>query len=213
MARDRGLGGQHIDMALFDVQAALLANQASNYFVSGKVPGRKGNAHPNIVPYQDFPTADGRIAIAVGNDRQFAAFAKALGRADWAGDARYATNAARVENRERLVAEITLILSDHDTGHWQNLLEAARVPTGPIQTVDQVFAHPQALDRHLRQDVDLGSSGKASLVASPIRLSQTPASLRYPPPRLGAHTQEVLQERLGLDQNLVNRLRDRGIVG
>ncbi len=212
-ARDRGQGGQHIDMALFDVQAAMLANQASNYFVSGKVPGRKGNAHPNIVPYQDFPTRDGRIAVAVGNDRQFAAFAAALGRPDWASDERYATNAARVEHRERLVAEITLALSDKDTQAWQSALSQAGVPCGPIHSVDEVFAHPQARARGLAEAVRLNDGVDAQMVRSPINLSQTPVETRRAPPRLGAHTAEVLQERLGMDQNLVNRLRSAGVLG
>ncbi len=212
IARDKGLGGQHIDMALFDVQAAMLANQASNYFVSGQVPGRKGNAHPNIVPYQDFPTADGRLAVAVGNDRQFAAFASVLGQPGWAADERYATNAARVMHRERLVAEITLVLSERKTGHWQDLLAEAGVPSGPIQTIDQVFDHPQAVSRGLRQDTHVTGAGAADLVSNPMRLSRTPVQTRLAPPRHGEHTCEVLQERLGFDQNLVNALARQGVV-
>ncbi len=212
MARDKGRGGQHIDMALFDVQAAMLANQAANYFVSGKAPGRRGNAHPNIVPYQDFPTSDGRIAVAVGNDRQFAAFAGALGRVGWVEDERYATNAARVENRERLVAEITLVMSDQSSAHWQQALTAANVPNGPIQSIDEVFSHPQAVARSLHHDMSMTGGGTARLVANPMRLSSTPVEARRAPPRHGEHTSEVLQERLGMTQILVNALRRDGVV-
>lgn len=204
--------GQYIDMALFDVQAAMLANQASNYFVSGHAPGRRGNAHPNIVPNQDFPTADGRIAVAVGNDRQFASFAKTLECEGWVDDERYRTNAARVKNRERLVAEITLILADQTSEHWQAALSKAGVPCGPIQTVDEVFTHPQAQARHLSYTMQIAGVGDARLVASPLRLSSTPPEARLAPPRHGEHTSQVLQERLGLSQNLVNELIKAGVL-
>ena len=212
IARDQGQGGQHIDLALFDVQAAMLANQASNYFVSGKVPGRKGNAHPNIVPYQDFPTKDGRLAVAVGNDRQFAAFAHVLGKREWAEDEHYATNEARVENREDLVEAIAAVLQTDTSKDWQNRLTQAGVPNGPIQTLDKVFDHPQTEARGLVEDVALASGATASLVANPVNLSGTPVQTRHAPPRHGQHTSEVLQERLGFDQNLVNDLTNKGVV-
>ncbi len=212
LARDRGLGGQHIDLALFDVQAAMLANQASNFFVSGKVPGRKGNAHPNIVPYQDFPTSDGRIAVAVGNDGQFASFTAALEREGWASDDRYATNAARVEHREALVAEITLVMLERSSAHWQHVLTAAGVPNGPILSIDQVFEHPQSQSRGQSEIVEGRGVDPVRLVTNPINLSSTPIETRIAPPRLGEHTHEVLQERLGLDQNLVNALVKTGVV-
>ncbi len=212
MARDRGQGGQHVDMALFDVQAAMLANQASNYFVSGEPPGRNGNAHPNIVPYQDFPTQDGRIAIAVGNDGQFAAFAAALGRADWAEDEAFATNAARVENREVLIAKITLELAQRSTADWRARLTDAGVPNGPIQKIDEVFSHPQALARRLSFEMAMTDVGATRLVANPMRLSATPPDARRAPPLHGEHTDEVLQERLGLDENTLNGLRRDGVL-
>jgi crotonobetainyl-CoA:carnitine CoA-transferase CaiB-like acyl-CoA transferase len=212
IAREQGLGGQHIDMALFDVQAAMLANQASNYLVSGRAPGRGGNAHPNIVPYQDFPTLDGRIAVAVGNDGQFAAFARALGRPEWADDPRFKANAARVENREVLVAEIIVAMSARSSAHWTQALGAAGVPCGPIQSVDQVFAHPQAQARGLAIDLPMTGCGTAPLVASPMRLSGTPPVYRTAPPRLGEHTAQVLQERLGIDQFGCSQLQQAGIV-
>lgn len=212
IARDQGLGGQHIDMALFDVQAAMLANQASNYLVSGRAPGRGGNAHPNIVPYQDFPTLDGRIAVAVGNDGQFAAFARALERADWVQDPRFQTNAGRVEHREILIAQIIVVMSARSSAHWTQALNKAGVPCGPIQSIDQVFAHPQAQARGLSFDLPMTGSGAAPLVASPMRLSGTPPVYRSAPPRLGEHTREVLQERLGIDQKACFDLQQGGIV-
>jgi len=212
IARGQGMGGQHIDMALFDVQAAMLANQASNYLVSGQAPGRGGNAHPNIVPYQDFPTQDGRIAVAVGNDGQFAAFARALGRPDWAQDPRFRANAGRVEHRELLIAEIIVVMSARSSAHWTDALNASGVPCGPIHSVDEVFAHPQAAARGLALDLPMTGCGTAPLVASPMRLSGTPPVYRTAPPRLGEHTAQVLQERLGVDQFECSELKQAGIV-
>ena len=212
IARDKGHGGQHIDMALFDVQAAMLANQACNYFVGGKVPGRMGNRHPNIVPYQDFPVSDGRIAVAVGADRQFRRFAAALGRPEWADDERYATNAARVANREVLCAEITTILARRPAAHWEQVLGDSGIPCGAIQDVGEVFADPQALARGLRVDMDRGPGGTAPLVASPMRLSATAPECRTAPPRFAEHTREVLRESLGLAEGDLDRLMSASII-
>lgn len=212
IARDKGQGGQYIDMALLDVQAAMLANQASNFFVSGRVPGRGGNAHPNIVPYQDFPTQDGRIAVAVGNDRQFAAFAKALDRPQWAEDPRFARNADRVVNRELLVAEITLIMAGGVSASWADRLQAAGVPCGPINTVADVFESDQAKARELSFQMPMSGAGLVSLVANPMRLSQSPPDYRRAPPRLGEHTAEVLHERLGFDENTIQSLKRAGTL-
>ena len=210
--RDRTGCGDYIDMALLDVQAAMLANQASNYFVSGRSPGRGGNAHPNIVPYQDFPTRDGRIAVAVGNDRQFAAFASALGRPDWAEDGRFARNAGRVANREVLISEITLVMVEDDSAAWSRALHEAGVPCGPIQTLEEVFDHPQARARELALELPMTGAGAAPLVANPMRLTAGAPAYRRAPPRLGEHTVEVLQERLGFDQNRVKALKASGAV-
>ncbi|GGH07553.1 CoA transferase [Glycocaulis albus] len=212
VARDQGRGGQYIDMALFDVQAAMLANQACNYLVGGKVPGRMGNRHPNIVPYQDFPTADGRIAVAVGADRQFRAFAAVLGRPEWADDPRYARNAARVEYREELCGEIASIMRRKTSDEWRAGLDAAGIPCGPIQGLDGVFSEPQARARELAFQMNVTGSGAATLVANPMRLSQTPPQYTKAPPRFAEHTAEVLQERLGVSQNDVARLRELGIL-
>ena len=212
LARTKGQGGQHIDMALFDVQAAMLANQAANFFVSGKTPGRQGNAHPNIVPYQDFPTSDGRIAVAVGNDGQFQAFAQALGRPDWATDSRFMRNADRVAHREVLVADITLTLNAATSAHWMERLHDAGVPCGPILALDQVFGHEQAQARNLAFTLPMTGVGDAPMIANPMRLSETGPQYRKAPPRFAEHTSEVLQERLGLTENEIQSLRDRSIV-
>ena len=192
LARERGAGGDYIDMALLDVQAAMLANQASNYFVSGRAPGRAGNAHPNIVPYQDFPTKDGRIAVAVGNDRQFVAFARALGRPGWAQDPRFRRNADRVANREVLIAEITLVMAEGDSAAWSEALHSAGVPCGPIQTVAEVFDHPQARARELALELPMTGAHAAALVANPMRSDRVaaPVSPRAAAPG-GAHRRSV----------------------
>ncbi len=212
IARTKGQGGQRIDMALFDVQTAMLANQAANYFVSGKTPGRQGNAHPNIVPYQDFPTSDGRIAVAVGNDGQFQAFAQALGRPDWASDSRFMRNADRVANREVLIADITLTLNAETTACWTERLHAAGVPCGPILALDQVFSHEQAQARELAFSLPMTGVGDAPMIANPMRLSKTGPQYCKAPPRFAEHTSEVLQERLGLTENEIQSLRERSIV-
>ncbi|MGP1276077.1 MAG: CaiB/BaiF CoA transferase family protein [Caulobacterales bacterium] len=212
VARDQGKGGQSIDMALFDVQAAMLANQACNYLVGGKVPGRMGNRHPNIVPYQDFPTADGRIAVAVGADRQFRSFAEVLGRPEWGDDPRYARNAGRVEYREELCGEIASIMRTRTSAEWRSALDGKGIPCGPIQALDGVFSEPQVRERGLTFQMDVTGSGPATLVANPMRLSATPPCYASPPPRFAEHTAEVLQERLGLSQIEVDELRKAGIL-
>jgi len=212
IARDRGEGGQHIDMALFDVQVAMLANQATNYFVSGETPGCGGNAHPNIVPYQDFPTSDGRLAIAVGNDDQFRAFAVALGRADWVDDVRFTRNASRVVNREIMVAEITLVLVQETSAHWALVLQKAGVPCGPIQTFDQVFIHEQVRARKLAFEMKMTGLKSAPMIANPMRLSKTAPRYTAAPPRFAEHTESVLLERLGLQKSRIKTLKARSIV-
>jgi crotonobetainyl-CoA:carnitine CoA-transferase CaiB-like acyl-CoA transferase len=205
--------GQHIDVALFDVQAAMLANQATNFFVSGKAPTRMGNAHPNLAPYQPFATADGAVVIAVGNDGQFRSLCRAIGAADLGEDSRFVTNALRVENRAELTTALAPFLTLRGTDAWIEALEAAGVPCGPINTVDRVFAEPQARHRGLVVDqarADLAET--VQTVASPIRLSQTPVSYRHAPPALGADTETVLGEALGLSANEIAALREAGVV-
>lgn len=205
-------GGQHIDMALLDVQVACLANQAMNYLTTGVAPQRLGNAHPNIVPYQDFPTADGDFILTVGNDSQFRKFAAVAGRAEWADDPRFSTNKLRVANRRELVPLIRQATVFKTTAEWVAQLEAVGVPCGPINDLAQVFADPQVRARGLALELPHVLAGLAPQVASPIRLSKTPVEYRNAPPLLGEHTGEVLERVLGLDAKAVGALRELGVL-
>ncbi len=204
--------GQEIDMALFDCQAAALANQASNYLAGHMVPTRLGNAHPNIVPYQVFATADGFLILAVANDAQFRRFAKVAGADAIAQDGRFNTNADRVQHREVLVGLMKPIFETRTTNQWIALLEAANVPCGPINRVNQVFSDPQAIARGLTISM-AHATGPLDLVASPLKLSRTPPEYHLPPPLLGEHTDVVLRDVLGLDADALGALRKQGVVG
>ncbi len=210
--RERTGEGQYVDVALLDVQVACLANQAMNYLVGGKPPVRMGNAHPNIVPYQDFPTADGHMIVAVGNDAQFGRLAAELGRPGWAEDPRFATNAARVANREALIAAIREATVTRTTTDWVRRLERVQVPCGPINALDAVFADPQVRARELRVDLPHSVAGHVPQVASPLRLSATPVGYRNAPPTLGADTRAVLGEVLGMSAAEIDALAARHIV-
>lgn len=196
--REKSGLGQHIDLALLDVQIACLANQASNYLAGQMVPRRMGNAHPNIVPYQDFPTADGDIILAVGNDEQFAKFCAVAGHPEWSADERFATNAQRVANRAVLVPLLRQATVMRTSAEWIAALEAAGVPCGPINRIDEVFADPQVRSRGLHIDMPHALAGSVPLVANPIRLSGSPVAYQRPPPMLGQHTAEVLAQWLGV---------------
>ena len=204
--------GQSIDMALFDAQAAALANQATNYLAGGMVPGRLGNAHPNIVPYQVFATADGHLILATSNDNQFRRFAAVAGIADVAADPRYATNAERVANRQALVDLLKPLFPKRTTAQWIADLEAANVPCGPINRVDEVFADPQAIARGLTIAMNHAAVGTLNLVASPLRLSATPPEYRNAPPLLGEHTVEILSGILNLTGTEIAQLRGAGVI-
>ncbi|VVN61479.1 Acetyl-CoA:oxalate CoA-transferase [Pseudomonas fluorescens] len=205
-------GGQHIDMALLDVQVACLANQAMNYLTTGVAPQRLGNAHPNIVPYQDFPTADGDFILTVGNDSQFRKFAEVAGRPEWVDDPRFATNKLRVANRSELVPLIRQATVFKTTAQWVAQLEAVGVPCGPINDLAQVFADPQVQARGLAMQLPHALAGLVPQVASPIRLSKTPVEYRNAPPLLGEHTRQVLEQVLGLKAGTVEALRRSGVV-
>jgi crotonobetainyl-CoA:carnitine CoA-transferase CaiB-like acyl-CoA transferase len=211
-SRDQGGSGQHIDMALLDVQVACLANQAMNYLTTGVAPHRLGNAHPNIVPYQDFPTADGDFILTVGNDSQFRKFAEVAGQPQWADDPRFLTNKLRVANRALLIPMIRQATVFKTTAQWVSELEVAGVPCGPINNLAEVFADPQVQARGLAMSLPHSSGESVPLVASPIRLSETPVEYRYAPPLLGEHTYEVLQALLGLQVEEVSLLRQAGVV-
>ncbi len=204
--------GQHIDLALLDVQVAALGNVALNYLVSGTVPVRWGNAHANIAPYQVLPTADRPIVLAVGNDEQFRKFCVVAGAPDLADDPRYATNATRVRHREALTGELERLLVTRSAGAWLTALEPAGVPCAPINDLAQVFADPQVRHRGIRLEVPHPVAGAVPLVANPIRLSETPIQYDAAPPLLSEHTDAILRERLGFDPAAIADLRQRGVV-
>jgi crotonobetainyl-CoA:carnitine CoA-transferase CaiB-like acyl-CoA transferase len=205
--------GQTIDMALFDSQAAALANQATNFLAGGMVPTRLGNAHPNIVPYQVFATADGHLILAIANDGQFQRFAKATEAALLATDARFASNASRVAHRQILVDLLTPMMATKSNADWISLLERANVPCGPINRLDEVFADPQAIARGLKISMNHSAAGMIDLVASPLRLSRTPPEYKSAPPLLGEHTDAVLGGVLELSAEDLARLRADAVVG
>lgn len=210
--RERSGLGQHVDLALLDVQIAGLANQASNYLAGGVLPTRMGNSHPNIVPYQDFPTADGDMILAIGNDGQFARFCAVAGHPEWSDDARFATNPQRVANRAVLIRQLRQVTITRDTAAWIAALEAAGVPCGPINRIDQVFADPHVQARGLRIEVEHPALGAVPLVANPMRLSASPVAYRLAPPTLGQHTDQVLREWLQLDDAQLDGLRQRAVL-
>ena len=210
--RERSGQGQHIDLALLDVQIACLANQAANYLIGGNVPRRMGNAHPSIVPYQDFPTADGYMIIAVGNDSQFSSLCAGLGRPEWASDARFVSNPQRVLHRDELVALLHTVTVTRTTAQWVAMLEERGVPCGPINRMDQVFADPHVQSRAMRMEMAHPVAGKVPLVANPIRMSETPVQYRNAPPTLGEHTETVLDEWLGLNAEQIAALRESNVV-
>jgi crotonobetainyl-CoA:carnitine CoA-transferase CaiB-like acyl-CoA transferase len=204
--------GQHLDLSLLDCQTAMLANQGANYLVSGVVPGRLGNAHPNIAPYQVFATSDGHVVLAVGNDGQFRAFCDAAGLSQLAVDQRFTTNALRVANRQALIALLSPALLTRTTGDWIALLEAAHVPCGPINTIDKVFDDPQVVARGMRHDMTRADGTTLPLVANPIKMSVTPPLPRQAPPSLGADTDSYLVSLAGLSPADLASLRAKGII-
>jgi len=210
--REQGGQGQHIDMALLDVQVACLANQALNYLTTGVAPVRLGNAHPNIVPYQDFPTADGDFILTVGNDGQFRKFAEVAGQPQWADDPRFLTNKLRVAHRAELIPLIRQATVFKTTAQWVSDLERVGVPCGPINDLAQVFADPQVQARGLALRLPHALGGSVPQVASPIRLSETPVEYRSAPPLLGEHTDVVLEALLGLHAADIAGLREAGVL-
>jgi crotonobetainyl-CoA:carnitine CoA-transferase CaiB-like acyl-CoA transferase len=204
--------GQAIDMALFDCQAAALANQATNYLAGGIVPGRLGNAHPNIVPYQVFPTRDGHLILAVSNDAQFRRFTKVAGLETMANDPRFSTNAERVAHRQVVIDALRPVFAGRTSAQWITDLESVNVPCGPINRIDQVFSDPQAIARGLTIAMRHATAGELHLPASPLRLRRTPPEYGSAPPLLGEHNEEVLSGLLGIDSAEQKKLREAGVV-
>ncbi len=205
--------GQQIDLALLDTQVVWLANQASNYLVGGVVPTRQGTAHPNIVPYQVMPAADGYFMLAVGNDGQFARLCEVIGEPQLASDPRYATNNARVAHREELVPYLQQRLRTRPATQWLEALEKAVVPANPVNRIDQVFDDPQVQARGLRIELPHAGGGSVPMVRNPLKFSATPLQYRQAAPVLGQHTREVLDEVLSIDDARLQALQAQGVVG
>ncbi len=212
LKRERTGEGEYIDVALLDSTVASLINQASTYLVSGIVPQRMGNAHPTVVPYQAFRTADGHIILAIGNDGQFQRFCAVAGLEGLADDERYRTNSARILNRDTLIPKIAEAIRQRTTADWVSLLESQAVPCGPINTIDQVFADPQVQARGMRRVMEHEKAGPLPVTANPVRMASHDTTADKAPPMLGENTDEVLTRLLDLSPNDIAALRNEGVV-
>jgi len=211
--RERTGQGGYVDTALVDSTVGVLANQAMNYLASGEVPQRIGNAHPNIVPYQVFPTSDGYVVLSIANDPTFKRFCESFGLGHLLADSRFAANAARVENRQLVIDTLTPVMKTRTTAEWVDRLEALKIGCGPINTLRDVFADPQARARGVIVHMPHAATAKGvDVLANPVRLSGTPPDYRLPPPLLGQHTDEVLSERLSFDDVKLAALRENGVI-
>ena len=210
--RDRTGEGQYIDMALLDVQVAMMANMNTNYLSSGVVPKRWGNAHPNIVPYQTFATSDGHIIVAAGNDGQYRKFVQAGGQAELADDSRFNTNPGRIAHRDILVPLLADMVKQKTKQEWISLLEAAGVPCGPINEINEVFENPQVIAREMQLTLPHPTAGQVKLVASPMKLSATPVQYPAAPPLLSQHTDQILHNILGYSTEQLSALREKNII-
>ncbi len=211
--RDATGQGQQVDIGMLDTHVAWLANQGMNYLATGENPARLGNQHPNIVPYQVFPTADGHVVLSVGNDPTFKRFCDGFGLSHLLEDPRFATNAARVANRQLVTDTLTPVMQQHETGWWVDQLEALKIGCGPINTLEQVFADPQAVARGVVVHMPHAATPDGvRVIANPVRLSETPVSYRLPPPVLGEHTEAVLTDRLGLSTEDLAALRTQRVI-
>jgi formyl-CoA transferase len=204
--------GQHIDIALLDSQIAWLANVASNYLVTGEPPGRFGNAHPNIVPYETFEASDGWFALAVGNDRQFRRLCAVIGRPDLGEDPRFETNARRVQHRDILVPMLGETFRLRPIADWLARLLGAGIPCAPINSIDRVLTDPQAIHREMVVEVEHPEVGSLKLTGSPLKLGRTPPEYRLPPPALGQHSETILRRLLSYDEGKIRSLRAKGVI-
>jgi crotonobetainyl-CoA:carnitine CoA-transferase CaiB-like acyl-CoA transferase len=211
-ARGRTGRGQHLELSLYETSLFMLANVAANYLAAGKEGGRYGNGHPSIVPYTTYPTADGMMAVAVGNDAQFARFARAIGRAGWAADARFTKNKDRVAHRELVDGLIAGVLKADATAVWIGKLKAAGVPCGRINSVKQAFDDPQTEARRMVETVGHPTLGALKLIGTPFKFGGTPTSVRRAPPTLGQHTDEILRNELGYDETRIVALRAGKVI-
>lgn len=212
VARQKSGRGQHIDIPLFDSQVAWLANQNMNYLLTGTPPGRRGTAHPNIVPYQAFQTADGTLMLAVGNDRQFANFCASLGCPEIADDPRYSVNSARIENRDELIQIIAERLRGETSAYWLDQFASLHIPAGPINNLAQVFSDPVVAERRIVRKLSHSLAGEVPTVANPVQFSDTPVEYKLAAPVLGQHTAEVLKNDLGYSDDEIAQLYDSGAI-
>ena len=204
--------GQQIDIGMLDTHVAWLANQGMNYLATGENPARLGNQHPNIAPYQEFPTKDGYLILAVGNDPTFERFCKAFGQEALLADPRFATNPIRVQNRQLVTDTLTPVMKSKTTAEWIDALEALKIGCGPINTLEQVFADPHVQAREMVVEMAHGSGETVKVIANPVKLSATPPSYRSPPPVLGEHTEDVLASVLKMSASDIAALREKGIL-
>ena len=211
-ARERTGKGQRIDISLLDCQVAMMSYVASNFLVSGEPPQRFGNAHPNLVPYQVFEAQDGYFAFAAGNDLQWANFCRAVGREAWGTDPLFATNPARLTNRTKLVGLLNELFSTRSVADWIELCEGAGLPVGPINTMEAALSDPQVLARGMVMEVPHPTEGSVPLLRSPLNIPTAPSEVRYPPPTLGQHTDEILSELLNYDSEGIQALRESEVV-
>jgi len=210
--REKTGEGQQVDIGMLDTHVAWLANQGMNYLATGKNPPRLGNQHPNIVPYQVFPTKDGYMVLSIGNDPTFKRFCEAFELTHLLKDARFATNPARVANRQVVTDTLTPTMRKHPTAWWIEKLEALKIGCGPINTLKDVFADPHVIDRGMVVDMMHTSGEMVKVIANPVKLSETPADYRVPPPTLGEHTETILRDLLGMSVREIGKLRDKGII-
>ncbi len=211
-AREKLRIGQRIDTSLLEAEVACLINVGSNYLAEGKIPGRWGNAHPSIVPYQSFRTSDGYLVIGVASETIWRRFSQALGKSEWADDPRFAKNANRVENRAELIRILSEVFLSRDTEAWLKVLHEAEVPSAAVQTIDQVFNAPQVLHREMLVEVEHPTAGTVRMAGIPVKFSTTPASVRLPPPLLGQHTEEILETWLGMGREEIAELKIKNVI-
>ena len=210
--REKTGKGQYIDMALLDTQITILSHQAFNYFASGEEPKRMGSAHPNIAPYQAFETKDGYIILAVGSEKLWEEFCKAVGRPDLMNDPRFRSNADRVVNRDALVKELTRIFKADSTSKWVERLEKAGIPVAPVLSVSEALSNPHVKHRGMVLEIEHPKLGRIKMLGTPFKFSETPGEVRLPPPSLGQHTDQILRE-LGFTSAEIRELRERGVIG
>ncbi|HET8563568.1 MAG TPA: CaiB/BaiF CoA-transferase family protein, partial [Candidatus Binatia bacterium] len=211
-AREKLGMGQRIDTSLLEAEVACLINVGSNYLVEGKVPERWGNAHPSIVPYQSFKTADGYLVIGVASEGIWKRFCQAIGKAELIDDPRFAKNPNRVENRAELISMLSETFTRRESKTWMKTLNEAGVPCAPVQTIDQVFSDPQVIQRKMLAEVQHPTAGTVRMAGIPVKFSKTPAAIRVPPPLLGQHTREILTTWLGMKNQEIEELQGKNIV-